>query len=328
MRKMQRDSGLRCFWSNSEANLMIKSRRIHSLVLDFAVVLTPFACAMFFPPRVTAKNIPKLPASSIHQMVVNVAWNQMQASEHPSHYYRYIQRSISPDGSSTTDEIATPHGRVARLIEVDQHPPSQQQIQQNEQLLDSLPGNPQLQQSRLKDQQNNRLRRDNVIKDIPSAFVYTYAGTDPRGLIMLKFKPAPGFQPTSRQSLILEGMAGELWVDPKTQRIVKIDGTLIKDVKIGWGFLARLNQGGTFLLEQSQGPDGDWHQKLLAVHFDGTELIFKHIHIRVKLIRCCFRQVPDNLSIREAVHMLLAKTKLPEGWQSHLDAIQKSKASN
>lgn len=321
-------SGSRYCWSIGETNPMTKNRRTHALVLDFAVVFMPLACIMIFPSNSAARSVPKFPASSIHQMVVNVAWNEMQASEHPTHYYRYIQRSISPDGSRTTDEIASPNGRVARLIEVDQHTPSPQQIQTNEQLLDKLPGDPQLQQSRFKDQQNNTLRRDNVIKDIPSAFVYTYAGTDPQGLIMLKFKPAPGFMPSSRQSLILEGMAGKLWVDPKTQRMVKIDGTLIKDVKIGWGFLARLNQGGTFLLEQSQGPDGDWHQKLLSVHFDGTELIFKHIHIRVKLIRCCFKQVPDNLSIRAAVHMLLAKIQLPEDWQSRLDAIQKSRASN
>ena len=123
-------------------------------------------------------------------------------------------------------------------------------------------------------------------------------------------------------------MAGELWVDPTTQRMVKIDGTLIKDVKIGWGFLARLNAGGTFLMEQSQGPDGTWHQKRLSVHFDGTILIFKHMHIRVKQLRCCFKQVPDNLSIGDAVHLLQTETSLPKDWESRLDALQKSVDSN
>jgi hypothetical protein len=269
-----------------------------------------------------------LPASSIHQVVRNVTWNELQASEHPAHYYRYVERDIMPDGSNTVDEIATPHGSVGRLIEVDHHPPNQQQIEKNQQLLAELPGNAQLQQSRFKDQQSDKLRRDNVIKDIPQAFIYTYDGRDQQGRIMLKFRPAPDYQPSSRQSLILEGMAGELWVDPSTQRMVKINGSLIKDVKIGWGFLARLNKGGTFLMEQSQGPDGTWHQKLLSVHFDGTVFIFKHIHIRVKQIRCCFERVPDGLSIQVAVHLLQAGTALPADWQARLEATQKSAPFN
>ncbi len=286
----------------------------------FSMVLAGIAAAV--------QNPPGLPASSIHQMVKNVAWNELQASEHPAHYYQFIERDIFPDGSSTTDRIATPHGEVDRLLEVNNAPPSPQQLQANQQLLARLPGDTQLQKSRFKDQQSNRLRRDNVIKDIPNAFIYTYAGRDPKGRIMLKFRPAPDFQPSSRQSLILEGMAGELWVDPSTQRMVKIDGTLIKDVKIGWGFLARLNKGGTFLMEQSQGPDGVWHQKLLSVHFDGTVLIFKPLHIRVKQVRCCFERVPDGLSIQEAVHLLRTHPDLPSNWQTRLNAIQKSFASN
>jgi hypothetical protein len=292
-----------------------------------SIPLTIF-CAVHAPLVARSQQGLPPPAPSIHQMVKNVAWNELQASEHPAHYYRYVERDIMPGESSTVDEIATPHGSVDRLIEVDHHPPSEQQIEKNQQLLADLPGNAQLQQSRFKDQQSDKERRDNVIKDIPQAFVYTYEGRDQQGRIMLKFRPAPGFKPSSRQSLILEGMAGELWVDPSTQRMVKINGSLIKDVKIGWGFLARLNRGGTFLLEQSQGRDGTWHQKFLSVHFDGTVLIFKQIHIRVKQIRCCFEPVPDNLSIQEAVHLLQAGPAMASDWKARLEAIQKTAPSN
>ena len=307
---------------------MRKMMPIHSLYLRLATVLLAIFCAASVPLLSVAVQKLPLPASSIHQVVKNLAWNELQASEHPTHYYRYVERDISPDGSETSDRIATPHGTVGRLLEVDNHAPSPEQVQKNQQLLARLPDDIHLQQSRYKDQQSNTHRRDNVIKDIPNAFIYTDVGRDSRGLIMLKFRPSPDFQPSSRQSLILEGMAGELWVDPATQRMVKIDGSLIRDVKIGWGFLARLNKGGTFLMEQSKGPNGTWHQKLLSVRFDGTVLIFKHIHIHETQIRCCFEQVPDNLSIREAVHLLQTSTSLPRNWQSRLDAIQKSAASN
>ncbi|TAM82775.1 MAG: hypothetical protein EPN47_08990 [Acidobacteria bacterium] len=284
--------------------------------------------AVPLPLLARSRQEPSLSTTSIHQMVENVAWNQLQASEHPAHYYRFVERDILPDGSTTVDEIATPHGSVDRLIEVDHHTPDRQQLAKNQQLLSQLHGNTQLQQSRFKDQQNDRQRRDNVIKDIPQAFIYTFDGRDQQGRIKLKFQPAPDFRPSSRQSLILQGMAGEMWIDPATQRLVKINGSLINDVKIGWGFLARLNTGGTFLMEQSQGPDGTWHQKLLSVHFDGTVLLLKHIHIRVKQIQCCFERVPDNLTIRGAVQLLDTRTTLPKEWQARLEAIEKSAPLN
>lgn len=294
--------------------------------LLFLTVPLLLLCTFVLPLLGRPKQNPSLPAPSIHQMVKNVAWNELQASEHPKHYYRYLERNFSADGSTTSEEVATPHGDIDRLLEVDHHAPPPDQLNKNKQLLARLPGDAKLQQSRLEDQQNNRRRRDNVMKDIPDAFVYSYAGRGPKGTIMLKFRPAPNFQPSSRQSLILQGMAGELWVDPTTQRMVKIDGKLIKDVKIGWGFLARLNQGGTFLMEQSQASDGTWHQKLLSVHFDGTELIFKHLHIAVNQVRCCYERVPDNLSLQSAVELLQGATDLPKDWKSRLESEQKSAA--
>lgn len=299
-----------------------------SLWLCLTATVLVLTCTTSDPLLAGAAQKPELPASSIHQMVKNVAWNELQASEHPKHYYRYIEREISSGESRTTIQISTPHGNIGRLISVGGQPPSKHELEKNEQLLQNLVTNTHLQQSRYKNQKSDTDRRDNVIKDVPNAFLFTYDGRSKEGWIKLKFHPAPDFTPSSRQSLILEGMAGELWVDPSTQRMAKIDGTLIKDVTIGWGFLARLNKGGRFLMEQSQGPNGIWHQELLSVHFDGTEFIFKHIHIHETIIRCFFKQVPDNLSIPKAVHMLQTETSLPRNWQSRLNAIQKSAPPN
>lgn len=306
---------------------MKKSARTHCLWLWLTLGSLFAACLISGSFSARAAQNPKLPAPTIQQMMKNVVWNELQAAEHPSHYYRYIDRDVSPSGSQTFDRIATPHGYVGKLIAVGGHQPSRQQLQKNQQLLENLLGNKQLQQSRLNDQQKNSQRRDNVIRDVPNAFIFTYAGRDPQG-IKLTFKPAPNFSPSSRQSLILKGMAGEVWVDPKTQRIVRIDGTLIQDVKIGWGFLATLNKGGRFLMEQSQASDGIWHQKLLFVRFDGSEFIIKHIHIHETEVSCCFKQVSSNLSIARAVHMLQSEKYEPEGWKSILDNIQKSAGSN
>jgi len=267
------------------------------------------------------------PPPNIHKLIRDMAWNELQATEHPAHYYRYINRNASPDGSRTTEQIQTSQGVAELLLAVNGKSPSAKQRQANDHLLSRLITDPGFRQSRLKDQRQDTARRNSVIKNLPEAFIYTYLGRSKDGLIHLKFRPDPQFNPSSRQALILEGMAGELWVDPSCQRMVTIDGMLIKDVTIGWGFLAHLYKGGRFLMEQSKGPDGTWHPKLLSVDFDGTELIFKGLHIHEREIRCCYERVPHNLSIKTAVHMLQEHPALPEHWDADLDAIEKSNGS-
>ena len=268
------------------------------------------------------------PASpDIGKLIQNMAWNELQASEHPTHYYRFINREVSPDGSRTTDQIATSQGIAELLLAVNGKPPSEKQRAVNNHLLSRLITDARFRQSRLKDQRQDTARRDSVIQNMPKAFIFTFLGRSKDGLIHLKFRPNPQFQPSSRQALVLEGMAGELWVDPFSQRMVEVDGTLINDVTIGWGFLARLYKGGRFLMEQLEGSDGTWHQKLLSVDFDGAILIFKGLHIHEKIVRCCFERVPSNLTIAEAVQMLRSHTALPEHWKSTLDANAKSSRS-
>jgi hypothetical protein len=267
---------------------------------------------------------PQQPSLNIQKLIRDMAWNELQASRHPAHYYRYINRTISPGNSRTTEQIQTSQGVPELLLAVDGKPPSEEQRQANDNFLSRLTTDARFRQSQLKDQRQNTARRNNIIKDLPQAFIYTYLGRSKDGLIHLKFRPAPQFNPTSRQALVLEGMAGELWVDPSSQRMVEINGTLIKNVTIGWGFLARLYKGGRFLMAQSKGLDGTWHQTLLSVDFDGTELIFKGLHVHEKLIRCCFEKVPGNLSMEEAVNALREHPTPPEHWESDLEAIEKS----
>lgn len=274
-----------------------------------------------------AGQTPQSPPPDIPRLVSDMSWNELQASRHPAHYYQYLERTISPGSSQTSLEITASGGTVDRLVEVDGSPPTQQQINQNQSLLKRLTTDEGLRRSRLKDQRSDRDRRDNVIRDLPKAFIYSYKGKDKDGLIRLTFKPDPNFHPSSRQALILEGMAGELWVNPSSQRLAKVDGTLISDVTIGWGFFARLYKGGRFLLEQTRGPDGTWHQRKLSVDFDGSEFLIKGIHIHMKQIRCCFTEVPNNLTVPEAVRMCL-KSPLPPHWQADLEAAQHSSKFN
>lgn len=93
-------------------------------------------------------------------------------------------------------------------------------------------------------------------------------------------------------------------MDPTSHRLVNIDGTLFKDVQFGWGFLATLNRGGHFAMQQSKEPGGSWKQTLLEVDLDGSKLVFGKIDVHFKDSSQSFVRLANPPTLTEAVNML------------------------
>ncbi|HLI29567.1 MAG TPA: hypothetical protein VKV79_00525, partial [Terriglobia bacterium] len=168
-----------------------------------------------------------------------------------------------------------------------------------------LARSPRLQQSRFKQQQADLRRREALFQALPKAFLYRFDGIEkPAGWIRLTYKPNPAFTPHLPVGGILQGLQGTLWVDPTTQRLVRINGRLVKTVTIGWGILARLYPGGRFVMEQSKLPDGAWRVTLLDVHLRGAILLIKKLNVDMKQTYGSFREVSDQLTVPEAIKML------------------------
>ena len=60
-------------------------------------------------------------------------------------------------------------------------------------------------------------------------------------LINVIFKPNPQFTSSSREAKVLKEMQGEIWINPKQQRLVSIHGQLMNDVKFAGGLLGHLD---------------------------------------------------------------------------------------
>ncbi|HTV54174.1 MAG TPA: hypothetical protein VMI06_04585, partial [Terriglobia bacterium] len=188
---------------------------------------------------------------------------------------------------------------------VNGRPPTEKQCRGNLDLLNRIVANPVLQESRLKSQQSDMRRRETLFIEMPRAFLFHYEGTEKTtGWFRIKYWPNPAFHPNSRAAGVLMGLQGTMWVDPSSKRIVRIQGTLNKAVTFGWGILARLQRGGRFVMEQSRLPDGAWHERLLFVRFTGTILIFKRLNVNLKQTFTAYREMPDNLTIAQAVDIL------------------------
>ncbi len=79
-----------------------------------------------------------------------------------------------------------------------------------------------------------------VLRALPKAFLYQYAGTiavNSGTVQKFTFKPNPAFNPPDLETQVLTVMSGEIWVDVSHERVIRLEGHLQQDVDFGWGIL-------------------------------------------------------------------------------------------
>jgi hypothetical protein len=202
--------------------------------------------------------------------------------------------------------VETNDGTVARLLSVNDRPPTADQRASDEKKLDKLLRDPDERKDRMEEQKKDEQRTRMMVKALADAFLYQYDGEEMANgtqCIRLSFRPNPDFDPPSRETMVYRGMQGRMLVDPKQERMVRIDATLFDDVTFGWGVLGRLNKGGHFLVEQANVGEA-WETTRMELDFVGKALMFKTIKIKESEIATDFRKVAPNLSLAQAVDLL------------------------
>jgi hypothetical protein len=241
-------------------------------------------------------------------LVKNAAFNELSA--HNTQPFRYTLHKID-DGKITTKEIIeTKDGDVARLIAVDDKPLTPDAESAEIDRLNALLNNPNIQEHRHKREQADSDRANEMVRLLPKAFLYTYEGMvdGPSGpCYRLSLKPNPDFNPPDREAEVYHGMAGELWIDQKQQRMARLDVQLIGDVDFGWGIVGRLYKGGTILVEQKDVGDGHWEQPLLRLRLHGKILMVKSLTIDTTEEESDFSPVPKDWGYQDAVRALLSE---------------------
>jgi len=203
-----------------------------------------------------------------------VELTSIQDAQHPM---RYRLRKSSPRLSTTKEIFETNDGAVARLVAINDHPLSTADEQKEQDRLSGLLIDPSRQRHRKQAEAEDTGRILKVMRALPSAFIYQYAGEaeGPTGKVeKFTFRPNPRFDPPDLETEALTAMTGEIWVDAAQGRIAKLEGHLQQDVDFGWGILGRLNKGGWIVIEQADVGNHQWR----IVHFQmvmSGRLVFK-----------------------------------------------------
>ena len=236
--------------------------------------------------------------------------NEVAAAKDTSIRHAFRSRKQYAHGSQTKLYVETKEGMAGMVIAYDDHPLTPEQLQGEESHLDGLQHDPELLARKQAKEKEDAERTIRIVRALPDAFSYEYADSEAAAdgkfaqVVHLKFKPNPDYSPPSRVEQVLTGMSGDVLIDQRSHRLMKIDGTLFKEVSFGWSILGHLNEGGHFLVEQADAGDGTWEMTHMSLRFTGKILLFKNLNIESDEVFSSFRRIPSDTSFAQGVDML------------------------
>lgn len=264
------------------------------------------------------QNAPIAPLESTG-LVIRALTAELNAAQDTSHPMRYLLHKASPRLTTTKDIIETHDGAVARLMAVNDLPPSEADARKEEARLDALLSDPGKQRHRKQSEEQDRGRALKVLTALPSAFLYQYAGTVATSTgpaARFTFTPNPKFVPPDLETQVLTAMNGEIWVDPAAVRVVHLQAALGQDVDFGWGVLGRLYKGGWITVDQADVGRGVWRVVKFQMSMSARVLIRTKL-FQTTEVQSQFTPVPVNLDYREAIEMLRAAQNSPTPNSGH-----------
>lgn len=265
-----------------------------------ATLLLCSAIAQSSPPR-QAKENPD-------QLVRQVIAHELQAEQQDhSEWMFHLQTTKPGEGTRTEEIVETPQGWVRRLLTINGHPLTPQQRAKENEQLHKLLTDPGEQQKNLQATRNDVQQAQQLLKMLPDAFLYSYAGRK-GAVVKLNFRPNPKFHPQSRKAAVFHDMVGSVWLNVKQQRLTGIQGHLNQEVKFAGGLLGHLDKGGSFDVKQTEFAPGYWDVTYMNVQMNGKALFFKTINVREKDLRSGYRRVSDHLTLAQAANLLKKQT--------------------
>ncbi|HTW60437.1 MAG TPA: hypothetical protein VMD55_01445 [Terracidiphilus sp.] len=232
--------------------------------------------------------------------------NELRAAEDTSHRMRYELRKTTPRLTTTKEIVETGDGEVARLIALDDQALSAADEQKEEARLSALASDPGRQRHRKQSEDADAARALKVLRALPRAFLYQYAGPvdSPAGTLQrFTFKPNPAFTPPDLETEVLTAMSGEIRIDPASERVTHLEGHLDDDVDFGWGILGRLNKGGWIAIDQADVSGGEWRMVRFQMQMSGR-VVFKSRVFDTTEEESHYAPVPAGLRYAQAIAML------------------------
>ncbi|HEY4358913.1 MAG TPA: hypothetical protein VGN16_24415 [Acidobacteriaceae bacterium] len=214
----------------------------------------------------------------------------------------YRDHDVTPGKDATYQTIETPQGTLKRTLVLDGQPITGEERDAETRRIDKAANDKAGLEKQRKAGAHDDAQAEEMLRMMPTAFLWTLRSATPE-LITLDFKPNPAFSAPDMQSRVMAAMQGEMVIARNGNRIRTLRGALASDVKIGFGLLGRLNQGGTFRVERREVAPGRWQMTETHVHIGGHALLFKTIGQQQDEVKTEWKPSPAQ-NLQEAADLL------------------------
>jgi hypothetical protein len=225
--------------------------------LLLGIVLSTALAAQNPPPSMDAEQLKLLVQRSTE--ITDKNWS-VQAE------YDWCETDLQHDGTTKTfEELMLLGSRYERLVAINGKPLSTAQAEEEKQkLLQAI-----AQRRAESEEQRNRriakeqaeMKRDHDLLDqVAAAMEFSYVGEqkmDGHDVYLIGATPKPGYRPPNKETEVLKGARGQLWIDKETLNWVKVEAQVMKPVWIV-GFVARVEPGTRFDLEMTPISGSFW----------------------------------------------------------------------
>lgn len=231
---------------------------------------------------VTAVTWPATIPQANVQSIVQQSVKEIEADWKQAGNYSFIERDIESKKESkpvakTYEVIMLDGSPYNRLIGVDDRSLSPgEQAEEDRQLREQIKKrqheNYRERSKRVEKYERERHRDQAMLLAMVDAFNFRLAGqetVDGHDCWVLNAEPKPGYEPESRETKVLKGMQGRLWIDKATYQWVKVQAEVFKPVSF-YGFLAKVEPGTHFTLEQEPVGQNLWLPKHFRTNVNAT----------------------------------------------------------
>ena len=279
---------------------MLKAARIFALLLLSVSAVGNLAAQK--------RRVPPQPADYI-ALIERASENEAHALEDPVPF-QFMERLTWSWGSETRSVIETPEGRADRIVFFRDEPLQPDQTEKQQHRLEKLLRDRDAVKNEVQEQKSETQRRIKMVRAFPKAVLFQFDGRENR-LLRFTFRPNPEFSPKDRETQLSRGMEGFVWIEPVQERIVRVEGKLVKDVSFGWAVLGHLNKGGIYEIAQTEVAPGIWRTTTLNVDVKGRIFLISGFRFFREEQNTHFRPTSESTHYRDAVESLLASDVPP-----------------
>lgn len=280
---------------NDEQLIAHNRKRFQISVASGLSILTLCVCC----GTVVAAAQQKEPAK---QLVREVVYNEQHADDSHGNWLYWIKQRL-PEGTRLKEEVETHDGPVNRVLLKDGQPLDEETRRSESAKLDALLNSPEQQESRRQAYSEDEKRVGRILGMLPDAFLFEEAGQE-KDCRHLRFHPDPAYNAHTIEGKVFHAISGDLWIDARMKRLVKLQGHMDEDLNFGFGLLGRVNKGTWFSIERTQVSPTEWKTKGLEIHVSGRAVLFKTVEREVSELRGGFTPVPAGLTFSQGVRLL------------------------